>query len=123
MVELKEKLNILWDKLPIDTVIATMLDPRTKWLEKIPADEIKEALHTLKNEFLLEVRNNGGIYFESEEPLEKDVLSIVMNDLNNQSRQRAPIQVWKQEINFYQSLPRASFKQDPLLWWKLIYHF
>jgi hypothetical protein len=32
----------------VDTVIATMLDPRTKWYDKIPKDEIKEALSILK---------------------------------------------------------------------------
>jgi hypothetical protein len=38
----------LWDNLPIDTVIATFLDPRTKSLPQIPKVELEEALKILK---------------------------------------------------------------------------
>ncbi len=38
----------LWDKLPIDTVIASILDPRTKWYDKIPSGEVTEGLKILK---------------------------------------------------------------------------
>lgn len=55
--ELLEEVNQLWDKLPLDTVIATILDPRTKWYDKIPAHEIKEALSTLKQVITLIKRN------------------------------------------------------------------
>jgi hypothetical protein len=48
IVDLQEELNRLWDLLPIDTVIASILDPRTKWFPRIPANEIKEALSVLK---------------------------------------------------------------------------
>ena len=35
---------ILWDDLPVDTVIASILDPRTKFFDRIPKKEINEAL-------------------------------------------------------------------------------
>lgn len=46
--DLLECLNVLWDSLPIDTVIASILDPRTKWYDKIPKHEIAEALKILQ---------------------------------------------------------------------------
>ncbi len=48
MNDLKESVDFLWDKLPIDTVISTILDPRTKFYDKIPEIEINEALEILK---------------------------------------------------------------------------
>jgi hypothetical protein len=41
-------INELWDRLPIDTVIASILDPRTKWYSRIPKAEINEALKDMK---------------------------------------------------------------------------
>ena len=46
--DLERCLNELWDELPLDTVIASILDPRTKWFPRIPANEIKEALVSMK---------------------------------------------------------------------------
>ncbi len=46
--DLHEEINVLWDKLPIDTVIATTLDPRTKFYSKIPKKELKEALKVMQ---------------------------------------------------------------------------
>lgn len=46
--DLQEELNYIWDHLPIDTVIATLLDPRTKFYSKIPKKEETEALRILK---------------------------------------------------------------------------
>jgi hypothetical protein len=46
--DLERCLNELWDDLPLDTVIASILDPRTKWFPRIPANEIKEALLCMK---------------------------------------------------------------------------
>ncbi len=53
IVDLQEELDRLWDVLPIDTVIASIFDPRTKWFPRIPANEIKEALSVLKKVRLL----------------------------------------------------------------------
>lgn len=46
---LQEKLNVIWDKLPIDTVIATFLDPRVKTaLSRIPKGEVTRATNLLE---------------------------------------------------------------------------
>lgn len=47
--DLQERLNQIWDKLPIDTIIATLLDPRIKTsLEQIPKREIIKATKLLE---------------------------------------------------------------------------
>ncbi len=48
MTDLQESINLLWDDLPIDTVIASILDPRTKFFDKIPGNEIEKALKIIK---------------------------------------------------------------------------
>jgi hypothetical protein len=47
--DMEEELKIFWDKLPIDTVIASVLDPRTKKYHKIPPHEINEAVKIIKS--------------------------------------------------------------------------
>ena len=49
--DLQNSLNELWNDLPIDTVISSILDPRTKWYPRIPGHEIKEAVDILKKVF------------------------------------------------------------------------
>jgi hypothetical protein len=49
--DLQAEFDVLWDNLPIDTVIASILDPRTKWYHRIPPNEIKEALVIMKKVF------------------------------------------------------------------------
>lgn len=46
--DLEEELKLFWDKLPIDTVVASILDPRTKKYHKIPPHEINEAVKIIK---------------------------------------------------------------------------
>lgn len=48
MVDLLDSLNDLWDALPAESVIASILDPRTKFFDRIPDNEIKEALQMMK---------------------------------------------------------------------------
>jgi hypothetical protein len=43
---------------------------------------------------------------------------FLFDDLNETVRQMSPTQVWKNEINLYQNLPRADGKSNPLIWWK-----
>jgi hypothetical protein len=49
--DLQESLNALWNKLPLDTVSATILDPRFKFYDKIPKKEVTEAIESLKKVF------------------------------------------------------------------------
>jgi len=116
--DLQQQLNEIWDNLPIDTVIASMLDPRTKWFNKIPVNEITEALKVMKKEFMASVRLTSSD--TARESRESDSYSILFEDLVETTRKLSPNQLWQQEINMYQSMPRLDGRSDPLSWWK--YH-
>lgn len=59
--DLNESLCVLWDDLPIDTVIASILDPRTKFFDRIPKKEINEALKIMAKVFLSQKSENANI--------------------------------------------------------------
>jgi hypothetical protein len=111
--DLLQCLNELWDTLPIDTVIASILDPRTKWFEKIPKNEINEALKILKVEYLSLHRADDMISEDQDE----EFLGGLFGH-SSTSKKLTPLQSWGQDINLFQSLPKAPPKADPLLWWK-----
>jgi len=115
--DLERCLNALWDELPLDTVIASILDPRTKWFPRIPANEIKEALSCMKKEFLLLVRDNDEMNMEIQDD-QKTAINLLFEDLSETVRKLSPTQIWNAEINLYQNLPRAEGVSDPLDWWK-----
>jgi hypothetical protein len=96
------------------------LDPRTKWYDKIPSHEIEEALKLLKMEFMDMVRNSNdeGMHVEDK----RDVYALMFEDLCSTKRNLSPTQLWNQEINLYQQMPRADYKIDPLFWWKSNLH-
>ncbi len=43
---------------------------------------------------------------------------FLFQDLQEVTRQSTPLQLWTQEINFYQNMPRPDGRTNPLLWWK-----
>jgi hypothetical protein len=45
-------------------------------------------------------------------------LDILFEDLSQSERKQTPAQIWLQEINMYQNMPRLEGKGDPLKWWK-----
>ena len=51
--DLSESISVLWDNLPIDTVIASILDPRTKFFDRIPKNEINEAIKIMAKVFII----------------------------------------------------------------------
>ena len=59
--DLNESLCVLWDDLPVDTVIASILDPRTKFFDRIPKKEINEALKIMAKVFFSEESENENI--------------------------------------------------------------
>ena len=59
--DLNESLCMLWDDLPFDTVIASILDPRTKFFDRIPKKEINEALKIMAKVFFSEESENENI--------------------------------------------------------------
>ena len=53
MSQLRVELNLIWDKIPIDALIATYLDPRMKnQIRTVPISEMNEAMNLLKKEYL-----------------------------------------------------------------------
>lgn len=111
-------LNDLWDHLPIDTVIASILDPRTKWFEQIPKHEITEAIQVLKQEYLALFRKQDN----SLEEINDGYMGGLFGVSDVKQKKMTPIQSWNQDINLFQSLPKASPRADPLLWWKTNQH-
>jgi len=105
----------LWDKLPIDTVIASILDPRTKWYDKIPSCEVTEALKILKQEHI-ECNRNESMDVE----VEQTGLPFggLFDSITAVTRRKSPTQMWASDIDLYKSLPNALPRTDPLLWWK-----
>jgi len=53
MSQAREALNVIWDNIPIDALIATYLDPRMKnHISTVPLSEMNEAMELLKQEYL-----------------------------------------------------------------------
>jgi len=117
--DLLKELKNLWDNLPIDTVIASMLDPRTKWFSKISAAEIKQATELMQKEYVALFREHGHIVEISTTQVDGDVLATLFGEISSTDRVVNPNTSWKNEINLYQSFPRPAAHTDPLLWWKL----
>jgi hypothetical protein len=118
--DMEEELKIFWDKLPIDTVIASILDPRTKKYHKIPPYEINEAVKIIKSEFLQLAREDV-----SPELKETDISKKTPNALDKMfgvttksSKKLTPAQLWNNEWSFYESLLTIDHGGDPLEWWK-----
>jgi hypothetical protein len=49
---------------------------------------------------------------------DNDIFGGLFGTTTSKTRKLTPLQTWKQDINLYQSLPKAPPKADPLLWWK-----
>lgn len=56
----------------------------------------------------------------AQEIKESDSYSLLFEDLVETTRKLSPSQLWQQEINMYQNMPRLDGRSDPLSWWK--YH-
>ena len=62
------------------------------------------------------VRNSNDEEMHVED--KRDVYALLFEDLCSTKRNLSPTQLWNQEINLYQQMPRADYKIDPLFWWK-----
>jgi len=105
-------LTSYWDeKLPIDTVIATLLDPRTKFFHRIPAKEIGEAIKILKSEYS-DLSDSGEI---EQEPKKENPFS----DLFNTPRKLNKKSKFAEEVDNFKKEDRLDMDSEPLLWWKV----
>jgi len=113
VLDLKEELSIIWDKLPVDTIIASILDPRFKDLLHIPEEERVEGWKHLADEYKkielpLEIKK------EQEEKKKKTVLKLLLEGLEKKYKEQLP-----DELNRWENSSRIDWSEDPLLWWKL----
>lgn len=58
------------------------------------------------------------IEVENKDLPDEDIFALMFEDLSQNSRKLSPLQLWNQEINTYQGIPRADYKVEPLFWWK-----
>jgi len=96
-----------------------VLDPRTKFFERIPQQEIDEALKILKKEYhALELtkEDESKIQAEKERNPFESILSTKVGGTRNKSSKNNK---WKEELELFKKEDRLSFSSDPLLWWKL----
>ena len=119
-------MNNLWNNLPQDTLLASLLDPRFKDLDYFPEDEQKEAWNLLKNEIIELTKSNI-----EEEEREIIVLDKVEKDskkrketseLNNffNSGKKLKKKKKKEELEKWEELEELDdIEQDILLWWKV----
>jgi hypothetical protein len=116
---------VLWDNLPIDTVIASLLDPRTKFFDRIPKHEVNEALKIMaKVYFHWKIINSNIILHHLEVSsldLEKQVDDSLKHGFSElfEERPKNRKTQWADELDRYRIEIRLDFGQDPLLWWKL----
>ena len=61
---------------------------------------------------------SNSIEVENKDLPVEDIFALMFEDLSQNSRKLSPLQLWNQEINTYQGLPRADYKVEPLFWWK-----
>jgi hypothetical protein len=116
--DLLEKLNEFWDALPIDTVIASILDPRAKLNLPIPQEEQKEAISRIEKEFVeLEKSTQKGVEEMEVEEKEK-VIDHVFAKFSPSPRKMNAKQLWAKEWDAFKSRPAIGPSEDPLVWWK-----
>jgi hypothetical protein len=63
------------------------------------------------------VRNSAG-QGDAKVEIKDTSLDVLFEDLSQSERKQTPGQIWQQEINMYQNMPRLEGKGDPLKWWK-----
>lgn len=115
---------ILWDDLPVDTVIASILDPRTKFFDRIPKKEINEALKIMaKVQSIIKILLKDSTNFKEISDMNQGeyVEEKNKNPFSDlfESRPKNKKNKWSDELDRYRIEERLDMDQDPLLWWKL----
>jgi len=121
--DLKEEIALLWDKLPEDTLISSLLDPRLKSLSAFPENEVLEAWKLLKQEYdimkcstIVTNEISVSIIESDSSPLKRkrtDELNEILCNLNKRQKTSS-----KDEFDLWMELPPVDFRTDILEWWK-----
>lgn len=119
----QERLNVVWNTIPVDTVIASLLDPRTKDIDGIPAHELKEAKDQLHKEFCeicVQMKSKEvHIEKEKEEEEEKGFGSFLQGAVKKTRTvsNKAAFDLEWEELRTWKTKNGLPFQEDPLVWW------
>lgn len=135
---MKEKLAQLWDQLPQDTLIASLLDPRFKFLTSFPETEKEEAWKLLEAEYNIEKQAMSAtltattLSAESITTLPKIITTNTPTTKTTTSKRKRQDEIAalmakrrkieepkKGELEQWRQLDEVEFSVDVLLWWKL----
>jgi len=120
LIEFEKEINLIWNDMPQETLIASCLDPRFKSLKHVRATEHEEAWNCLKAEYFCPE------FFNKHNEVQIKTQSLP----NNLDKKRKFEQIYntfssmdneiiqKSEFDRYRELPPISVSDDPLLWWK-----
>jgi len=123
LYSLEDSLVKIWNTLPEETLIASLVDPRFKTLAHIPEGEREYAWKCLENEFLnLDMKGNQSILSSNDltnevSPRGEDVDPLTAFLIKTTKQSLSP-QFTKSELQRFKDMPPVSAKSDPLAWWR-----
>jgi len=139
LIDTKKALCELWDRMPEDTLLASLLDPRFKNMNGFPECEIKEAWRILEQEYKLismSASTNGNEYLNqplTPPPINSVITQVTshmpsnalkrkdqkeLEDLLSRLNKRQKLDN-KSELERWKELPSEDMRVDVLEWWKL----
>jgi hypothetical protein len=134
--DFQNQLNALWNKLPIDSIIATFLDPRVKVLSQIPKNEHDEAVRVMARVclsffiplFSFSLFKDFGViskkHFEQQKqqdvPLKDNKANLFKSFelVNAGARKPNQKKLFGNEWDIYKAGIPCPPEADPLDWWK-----
>lgn len=118
--EFKFALNGLWNKLPVDTIIATFLDPRVKVLSQIPRKEHDEALRVIGKDFQTIFKKQAELQNQTDGNVLKNKSLKAFEEMVDRtgSRKSNQRQFFAGEWDSYKAGIPCPADVDPLEWWR-----
>jgi len=118
--EFQNQLNSLWNKLPIDSIIATFLDPRVKVLSQIPKNEHDEAVKTMARDFGVISKKHFEQQIQREVPSKDHKANLFKSFelVNAGARKPNQKKLFGNEWDIYKAGIPCPPEADPLDWWR-----
>ena len=118
----QQRLNVVWNTIPVDTVIASLLDPRTKDIDGIPAHELKEAKDQMHKEFCeicVQMKSKEVEIVEEKEEEESNFGSFLQGAAKKTRTvsNKAAFDLEWEELRTWKTKNGLAFQEDPLAWW------
>jgi len=132
--ELLEGITKIWNDLPVDVLIASIVDPRTKSLKHLDESNSQEAWVSFEEEYdkfssLVPKRGEKRARYEDEVDVELSTDLISKKSTSERKTSETIIKLEKllsrdnqtegkeSEIEQWKKLPQISLNMDPLVWW------